>query len=258
MSRALRDPLGGNFPGNRIPASRLNQPAQKFLQTFVPLPNRPDGLLSTASQQTIDDDQYVVKIDHLISTSNQLSGRLVRNSNVFNEAAGNLPGFLAGINYENWNVAINDTHILSANLLNTFTFSFSDIDRRQLSIVPENKTWQDFGAATMIFWGAVTALTLVAEYFAGAFGAKRWGSSIFGIWGSFIGAIIGMLLFNLPGLIVGTFAGAIIGEIIAGRSLGEAVKSGKGAIIGFLAGSLFKVVIGLLMIGTFIWQVIIR
>lgn len=119
-------------------------------------------------------------------------------------------------------------------------------------------SWQDFGAATMIFWGAVTALTLVAEYFAGAFGAKRWGSSIFGIWGSFIGAIIGMLLFNLPGLIVGTFAGAIIGEIIAGRSLGEAVKSGKGAIIGFLAGSLFKVVIGLLMIGTFIWQVIIR
>jgi hypothetical protein len=154
ISRALRDPRGGNFPGNRIPASRLNQPAQQFLQTFVPLPNRADGLLSTASQQTIDDDQYVVRIDHMISSSHQLSGRLVRNSNVFNEAAGNLPGFLAGINYENWNAVVNHTHILSPDLLNTFTFSFSDIDRRQLSIVPENKTWQDFGAG---FTRAMTA-----------------------------------------------------------------------------------------------------
>jgi hypothetical protein len=146
LRTTLRDPSGGSFPGNQIPASRLSQPALRFLEAFVPLPNRPNGLLSTSSQQTVDDHQYIGKGDYRLSNANQISGRLLRNSNKFNEATGNLPGFLAGINYENWSLAVTDTHILSPAMLNSFTFGFADIDRRQLSIVPGNKTWNDFGA----------------------------------------------------------------------------------------------------------------
>jgi hypothetical protein len=164
----LRDPLGGTFPNNRIPASRLSRPSQQFLEALVPLPNRPNGLLSTASQQTIDDHQYVVKGDYRLTNNNLLSGRLLRNSNDFNEATGNLPGFLAGINYENWSVAVTDTHIISPNMLNSFTFGFADIDRRQLSIVPGNKTWNDFGAGftrTMTAEAPAGMHTLVDGYF---------------------------------------------------------------------------------------------
>jgi len=117
-------------------------------------------------------------------------------------------------------------------------------------------SWSEYGLGTMILWGIVTLVTVFLEYYGSVVGAKRSGSSILGIWGSFIGAILGMLLLNLPGLIIGTFFGAIAGELIAGRPTGEALRSGKGALIGFVAGSLFKVVIGLVMVGTFLWQVL--
>ncbi|MBI3281692.1 MAG: hypothetical protein HYZ57_17840, partial [Acidobacteria bacterium] len=146
LSITLRDPRGGTFPGNRIPEARINAASTKFLDAFVPLPNAPNRLLTNASGERFDDDQYIVKVDHRFSASNQLSGRLLRNSNDRDEATGNLPGFFARINYENWSASATDTHIVSPSLINEFTFSFTDIDRRQLSIVPGNKTWQDFGA----------------------------------------------------------------------------------------------------------------
>jgi hypothetical protein len=168
LNRVIRDPLGGNFPNAQIPTSRISQPAVKFLEAFVPLPNRPNGLLATDSQQTNDDHQFVVKGDYRLTNANQISGRLLRNKNSFNEATGNLPGFLANIKYENWSVAITDTHIISPNMLNSFTFGFTDIDRRQLSVVPGNKSWNDFGAKftrTMTAEAPVGMHTTVDGYF---------------------------------------------------------------------------------------------
>ena len=146
LKASLKDPLGGTFAGNIIPKARLSQTALGFLDAMVPLPNGAGGLLSTNSQQKLDDDQYIVKIDHRFGSANQLSGRLLRNSNNFDEATGNLPGFLARINYENWSLALNDNHIITPMMVNTFSFSFNDIDRRQLSIVPGDQNWNDFGA----------------------------------------------------------------------------------------------------------------
>ncbi|HET8547561.1 MAG TPA: carboxypeptidase regulatory-like domain-containing protein, partial [Bryobacteraceae bacterium] len=145
-STALRDPQGGTFANSQIPRERLNLAALKFLEAFVPLPNRANGLLSTASQQKNDNHQITGKLDHRFSASNQLSGRLVYNNDAFDEATGNLPGFFASIKYTNWNLAVSDTHIVSPSILNTFTFGYNDIDRRQIPIVPGNRTWNDFGA----------------------------------------------------------------------------------------------------------------
>ncbi len=144
--KTLKDPLGGNFPGAVIPAARLHPASQKFLEAFVPLPNRPGSLLSLASQEKINDDQFLVKADHRVSEANQLSGRLLYNFNNRREVPGNLPGFFAAIEYTNWSLAVTDTHIVSPSVLNSFNFSYNDIDRQQLSIVPGNKTWNDFGA----------------------------------------------------------------------------------------------------------------
>jgi uncharacterized protein len=117
-------------------------------------------------------------------------------------------------------------------------------------------SWQYYGVWTMILWGVVTAATFALDYFAPMLGARRSNSSILGIWGSFAGSVIGLVLFGLPGLIVGTFAGALIGELMARRPATQALRSGWGALVGFLAGSLIKVVIGLIMVGVFIWQVL--
>jgi outer membrane receptor protein involved in Fe transport len=144
----LKDPLGGTFPNNIIPASRLNKASQNFLNAFVPIPTRPDGLYPFASQQKIDDDQAVGKIDHIITENNRLSGRFLYNRNGNYQVANNtsLPGFLALIKYRNYSATGTDTYILSPRLINVFTFGYNQIDRDQVSIVPGNKSWVDFGA----------------------------------------------------------------------------------------------------------------
>jgi outer membrane receptor protein involved in Fe transport len=148
LARAITDPANGNqpFPNRTIPASRISQPSIKFLEAFVPLPNRADGLFSFASQQSNDQDNTIFKIDHQLSSANRLSGRFLMNDEAFQEVPGNLPNLFANIKYSNYNLSLSDTHILSATLLNSFQFTFNDIDRRQLSVVPGNKSWNDFGA----------------------------------------------------------------------------------------------------------------
>lgn len=116
--------------------------------------------------------------------------------------------------------------------------------------------WQSFGLGTMLFWAAVTILALILDYYAGAMGTRKRGASIFGIWGSVVGAILGVLLANLAGLVVGTFLGAYLGELWAGRTGREALQAGKGALLGWLGGTIAKIAIGVIMVGTFLWQVL--
>jgi outer membrane receptor protein involved in Fe transport len=79
LARAITDPANGNqpFPNKMIPPSRLSQPALQFLDAFVPLPNRADGLYSFASQQAIDQENVIGKIDHQFGSANRLSARMV-------------------------------------------------------------------------------------------------------------------------------------------------------------------------------------
>ncbi len=148
LARRLTDPAGTGltFPNNVIPASRLSQPAQKFLERFVPLPNRADGLYSFASQEATDQDLYIGKGDHQLKDNNRLSARMLVQLSKFQELPGNLPNLFANIEYTNYNLAVTDTHIFSPTLLNNFVFTFNDIDRRQISVVPGNITWNDLGA----------------------------------------------------------------------------------------------------------------
>jgi outer membrane receptor protein involved in Fe transport len=148
LARAITDPANANqpFPNKMIPPSRLSQPALQFLDAFVPLPNRADGLYSFASQQAIDQENVIGKIDHQFGSANRLSARMLVNLETFQEVPGNLPNLFANIEYSNYNLSVSDTHILSPSMLNSFQFTFNDIDRRQLSVVPGNKGWNDFGA----------------------------------------------------------------------------------------------------------------
>ena len=146
FSTAIIDPVTrAPFPGNIIPPNRLNQPVQQFLAAFIPLPNGPGGLLSSASDQGFDQDQVVAKIDHQWTGSNRLTSRVLYNMDRRSEAAGDIPGFLADTDYTNWNVTLSDTHIFSPRVLNIVRFTYNRVDRRQLSVVPGNQTYIDFG-----------------------------------------------------------------------------------------------------------------
>ena len=96
------------------------------------------------------------------------------------------------------------------------------------------------GWLMMTFLTLFTLLSLVMDYLATFYGAKKLGATWRGAVGAIVGGLIG-LFFNLPGIILGPFIGALTFELLGGRKFKDATKAGAGATIGLLAGALGKV-----------------
>jgi uncharacterized protein YqgC (DUF456 family) len=113
---------------------------------------------------------------------------------------------------------------------------------------------------TVISWGALIVLSLLTlfiqamDYLASMFGAKKFGASSWGMFGAFLGGIIGLFLGGIFGIIIGPFLGAFVLEMLHGKSVQSSVKIGFGTLIGFLASTVGKFVVGITMIGIFIYQ----
>jgi uncharacterized protein YqgC (DUF456 family) len=106
----------------------------------------------------------------------------------------------------------------------------------------------DFEASVFIYLGILTAIVQVLDYVVPIWGAKKFGGSTSGTWGSIIGLIAGLLFlpaigpFGVITILGGPFAGAYIGEKFAGRDNQTALKAAFGTFIGFLTGTLMKFV----------------
>lgn len=113
------------------------------------------------------------------------------------------------------------------------------------------------GSERSLGWWNIAALVLLTllsyalEFFAGYFGAKRFGATKWGAFGAVVGAIAG-LFFPFPGLIIGPVVGALAGELMAGKRLVSAGRAGWGTLLGNLAGMLGKLAIGLVMVSWFL------
>ena len=117
--------------------------------------------------------------------------------------------------------------------------------------------WLNYGLVSMIITGFLVILSVMLDQLASIVGAKKFGASRAGMIGSVAGAIIGLIILNIIGLIIGTFLGAVICEMaFSQRDFKEAMSSGAGALLGFLAGSLFKFMLGMGLIGFFLYAVI--
>jgi hypothetical protein len=119
-----------------------------------------------------------------------------------------------------------------------------------------------FGPTGAAWWvlvvlAAFTALSLVMDYAASVYGAKRLGATWRGAVGAIVGGLIG-LFFNLPGILLGPFVGAFLFEMAGGREWREASKAGIGATLGLLAGALGKLACCVAMMVLFTVNVIIR
>ena len=95
--------------------------------------------------------------------------------------------------------------------------------------------------AVLVTFGVVTIIATVLDYVVPALGAKKFNCSKLGIVGCAIGTVIGIPFFPL-GLLLGPFLGAVIGELIAGKPLGKSFWGGIGAFVGFLVGTILKLV----------------
>jgi uncharacterized protein YqgC (DUF456 family) len=113
------------------------------------------------------------------------------------------------------------------------------------------------GPLVLISLVALTVAALVLDYFAGVYGAKRFGATWRGVLGAFIGGLVG-LFFSIPGIIIGPFLGAMVFELMGGYEFSKASRAGLGATLGVFAGVLGKCVISVVMIALFLVSVISR
>jgi uncharacterized protein YqgC (DUF456 family) len=99
-----------------------------------------------------------------------------------------------------------------------------------------------FSTRFLLIWGIVTVVVYALDYVIPVWGTKKFGGSKRGVWGSMIGLIAGMFFFPPFGIIIGPFAGAVIGELTAGKDSKAALKSGFGSFVGFLTGTILKLI----------------
>ena len=90
-----------------------------------------------------------------------------------------------------------------------------------------------FTPTFLITWAVIVIIIVVLDYYLPIWTAKKFGATRQGIIGSIVGMFLGMF-FTPIGMMGGLIAGAIIGDVIAGRSRGEAVKSGLATFFGTL------------------------
>ena len=123
---AILDPLTGlAFPGNRIPSSRISSVTKNFSQ-YTPQPNtNVAGRNYVVTRSTSrDDDQFGIRLDGQLSASDSLFGRYTNyESELFRPGIGPLSGNV--FPYSGRNVVVQETHIFSPALLNTFKFGYN-------------------------------------------------------------------------------------------------------------------------------------
>ncbi len=108
------------------------------------------------------------------------------------------------------------------------------------------------GAKTLVALAVMAGLAMLADFVAGALGARRYGASPRAMAGAALGALIG-IFFGLPGLLLGPFIGALLGEIAERNDWAAASRAGWGATLGLIIGTAAKLALGFTMIGLFLW-----
>jgi uncharacterized protein YqgC (DUF456 family) len=103
----------------------------------------------------------------------------------------------------------------------------------------------------------LTLFSILCDYLASAYGAKRFGATWRGVTGAAVGGLVG-LFFGLWGVFIGPFVGALLFELIGGYEFKKAAHAGLGATIGLFAGVMVKCVVCTVMIGMFTVNVISR
>jgi uncharacterized protein len=114
-----------------------------------------------------------------------------------------------------------------------------------------------FSGRMLLVWAVIVAVVAVLDYVVPVWGTKKFGGTRSGVLGSTIGLLVGIVLlpmlgivlgpFGLLGILGGPFIGAWIGEIYAGQTSDKALRAAWGSFVGFLAGTLMKISVSLVL-----------
>ncbi len=146
LGKPLKDPFrGGTYPGNKIPASDMSSISQ-YMLNYIPVPPGGGNTITTSTRQNSNDDQFLVRMDHQMSKTNKLSGRLWVSS-------ASVPGVLDPKNYlvvvsaatwRNTSVNVTDTQSFGSSVVNTALFSWNRTNNGNVPYEPA-KSLTDLG-----------------------------------------------------------------------------------------------------------------
>lgn len=113
-------------------------------------------------------------------------------------------------------------------------------------IIQQLRDPNPFTTKFLLVWLAVILLVLFLDYYVPIWGTKKFGGTKYGMWGCTLGFLAAFWM-GPWGVVVGPFVGAFIGEMIANQNGQQAFRAATGAFLGFLGGSLIKILVCVLM-----------
>ncbi|RPI21909.1 MAG: TonB-dependent receptor [Acidobacteria bacterium] len=131
------DPLtGAPFPDARIPAVRFDSVARKILETYLPLPNLPNGRLEGQAPKPTDTDTFQGKITYAPRLNHQLDASLMYSTLAnLDPFDGNIPGWVSRkLDSGQLNVSIGDTWTLNDTTVNVLRASYLRSDQRRVNL----------------------------------------------------------------------------------------------------------------------------
>jgi hypothetical protein len=147
------DPLTGQpFPGAIVPGSRFDPASMAVMSKYMPAANTPDGRWVYLNPQPSTDNQYLGRVDYLVTSRNTLDFRYFRDNSDLKFQSGNVAPYAPNdqsLQVGNW--ALHDTHTFSPTLLNEFR---AGLDRdNSLVGVTSHDQLSNYGA---VFPGVIT------------------------------------------------------------------------------------------------------
>ena len=111
-----------------------------------------------------------------------------------------------------------------------------------LIILSFAKNWEPFSPIFLICMAVLTLAVCILDYIIPAGGARKYGASKSGVWGSIIGMPLGFFFLPPWGILIGGIVGALAGELIAGKESKMAFRAAWGIFVGYMASTGLKLV----------------
>jgi uncharacterized protein YqgC (DUF456 family) len=113
-----------------------------------------------------------------------------------------------------------------------------------------------FSNEFLLVWAAIVVVVTVIENLIPLWGTKKFGGSKRAVWGSLIGLLAGLFLFPPFGIIICPFIGAVVAELTTGKNSTDALRAGFGAFLGFIGGTILKLITSGVMIFYFFKEIV--
>lgn len=109
-------------------------------------------------------------------------------------------------------------------------------------LLQQLRTPDPFTARFLWIWAGVVVISLILDYVIPAWGTRKYGGTSYGVWGCTLGFLLAFWM-GPWGVVIGPFIGAFAGEMLAGQNSQQSLRAAWGSFVGFLFGSLLKLIL---------------